>query len=146
MFVSTGLFLSIGAFQAKDFGFVSNEKVARQSTTDPGEERDGYKRVKLQKTSSGVLPLLILVPTPCLPLCHTHSPSFSFHLPPLILGFCGKSACGSPHGIHFPVTHSLLGTNNVLDDFARDSNAAVFFVIFDAFNLYAFSVDFVSVE
>lgn len=102
--------------------------------------------VSLQKTSSGVLPLLILVPAPRLPLCHTHSPSFSFHLPPLILRFCGKSARGSPHGIHFPITHSLFRTNNVLDDFARDSNAAVLFVVFDGLDLDAFSIDFVSVE
>ena len=94
-----------------------------------------------------MLSLLILVPSSILSFCHTHSLPISFHLPTLILSrFSGKNACGATHGVYFPVAHSLLGSDDILYDFARDSDATVFLVISDRLYLDAFTVELVPLE
>ena len=94
-----------------------------------------------------MLSLLILVPSSILSLCHTHFSSISVHLPTLILSrFSGKSARGTTHSVYFPITHSLFGPDDILDDFSRDSDATIFLVIPDGFYLDAFAVELVSLK
>lgn len=97
--------------------------------------------------SPGILPLLILVPPPSPPLCHTHLPLLSFCLPSFIIcWFSRQGARGTTHSVHFPIPPLLLRAHYVFNDFARDSDSTIFLVVFDRFNLHAFAIEFIAVE
>ena len=106
------------------------------------------KVVSRLETGTRVLPLLVLVPPPALPLLHTSTTPFSLIAIPTLAPFLIRRDCtsGTAHGIEFPSTLTLYRADRVINDFARDLDSTVLFVVSDCFYFETFAIDFISVK